>query len=92
MFIDNSGGMPPPQVVDIQITKKNGTLEKRPVEESGNSDDTKFDNGKHQEVDGQVFSADHDEVVMYNSKGDLANEKPIEDQGEPGGIEIDMIV
>jgi len=96
MVIDYSGGLSPSHAADVKISKKNGTIENRPVEESGISDNTNFDTGRQdigkKEVSGRNFSSEQNEVVLYNGRGNLENENILEDQTKSGELRIDLIV
>ena len=96
MVIDYSGGLLPTQSTDVKILKKGGALESRPVEESGSSDDTKFDTGRQhiskREFPAQVFSSRHNDVVLYNKKGDLERDTTGGEQDSSKEVRIDLIV
>lgn len=96
MVIDYSGGLSPSHAADVKISKKNGTIENRPVEESGNSDNTNFDNRRQdinkKEVSDRNLSSEHNEVVLYNGRGSLENKNLPEDHTQSGEVRIDLIV
>lgn len=78
MIIDSSGGMPPPQTIDIKIGKTVETEEPRAIEDSEKGNDSTLDNNKqniaNNQVEKDIIKSGDVERETYNAQGNIAKE------------------
>ncbi|MBL7179518.1 MAG: hypothetical protein ABIK98_16165 [Pseudomonadota bacterium] len=96
MIYDSLGSLPLPQAVEIKLEKKHQTEEPRAIEDSNQSDDSKFDIhrenvAKESAVKDSLKEADF-ELETYNAKGNLARELSSEEYPNCQQGSLDLVV